>query len=364
MSRPNVPITVGVVAATVVVAAAIAIYESPEVRAFALETRRKIAIAFHTIGDEISPNSSQDSRSNPNNRQENGQPRFNRPEDAQGFYEAGVDADEDSRRQQREELMYWNQLRLEVEARKNAVDTAPPQHSNRRMNISSPRFDDFLQEDRNAAKGTMIYNSGADTNDEKRLVQRRGNGIRASGAAGAHGAIEGSSSDNPFADSNNIELKEVVQDPSGDEPLASLGFIDCFEGTMSAIREDTRSETTDYYGVSEADQRTTQSNSRFSTPIIQSSPARAADVYNSTSSWADDVAMEADIREIHSTMSEVSDLEHLSCGELTPTDSMSLIAVEDAAVDDDLSESEGEGISTPDTWSEIGSVVSGTGQYA
>ncbi|RAL66137.1 hypothetical protein DID88_005809 [Monilinia fructigena] len=83
---PNHPIVVSgaVIVVSVAVAAAIAVYESPLARQFAGDVRRKIAVALHSLGDEINPNSRQ--------------PRFNRPEDAEGFMqsssEAGVDADE------------------------------------------------------------------------------------------------------------------------------------------------------------------------------------------------------------------------------------------------------------------------------
>ncbi|KAF5853416.1 hypothetical protein GGP41_001954 [Bipolaris sorokiniana] len=54
--RPNHPLTSGlIIAASVIVAAGIAIYESPQVRQWADQTRRKIAIALHNLGDDIQP---------------------------------------------------------------------------------------------------------------------------------------------------------------------------------------------------------------------------------------------------------------------------------------------------------------------
>jgi hypothetical protein len=104
------------VAVSVAVAAAIALYESPELRRYADDVRRRIAIALHSIGDGI----------NPPDRD----PLFNRPEDANGFFESrrgegaepGVDADEETRRRQREELMYWNSIRLQKEQEKAAAE--------------------------------------------------------------------------------------------------------------------------------------------------------------------------------------------------------------------------------------------------
>ncbi|EMD93770.1 hypothetical protein COCC4DRAFT_54105 [Bipolaris maydis ATCC 48331] len=44
-----------IIAASVIVAAGIAIYESPQVRQWADQTRRKIALALHNLGDDIQP---------------------------------------------------------------------------------------------------------------------------------------------------------------------------------------------------------------------------------------------------------------------------------------------------------------------
>ena len=75
------------------VAAAIALYESPELRRYADDLRRRIAMALHNLGDGINPNENEQ------------QPMFNRPEDAEGFLqsrsgpgaEPGVDAHEPER---------------------------------------------------------------------------------------------------------------------------------------------------------------------------------------------------------------------------------------------------------------------------
>lgn len=54
--RPNHALTSGIIiAASIVVAAGIAIYESPQVRAWVDQSRRKIAVALHNLGDDIQP---------------------------------------------------------------------------------------------------------------------------------------------------------------------------------------------------------------------------------------------------------------------------------------------------------------------
>lgn len=138
------------------------------------------------MGDEINPNSRQ--------------PRFNRPEDAEGFMqsasEAGVDADEESRRKQREELMYWNAVHMEKMEKEKKLNEKRP-GSNRSRTSS---FEDFLQEDPNAEKGTFVYNTGTDLNGqaEENLTHRRG----------VRGLNRSTIYANPFADEHGIDNEE------------------------------------------------------------------------------------------------------------------------------------------------------------
>lgn len=182
-------------------AAAIAIYESPELRRLADDVRRRIAIALHSLGDGISP-------ADPNR-----DPLFNRPEDAEGFLQSrgvlsgdgrdyGVDADDETRRRQREELMYWNALKEQKErerleaAEKQAIKGSP-----------SPRgasFDDFLKQEEGAEKGTFVYSTGTDASrgsrtEDEVLVRRRAEGVR---------GLSASVYANPFADENNVLVDE------------------------------------------------------------------------------------------------------------------------------------------------------------
>ncbi|KAF3006076.1 hypothetical protein E8E13_011025 [Curvularia kusanoi] len=56
MHRPNHPFATGlIIAASVLVAAGIAIYENPQVRQWVDQSRRKIAVALHSLGDDIQP---------------------------------------------------------------------------------------------------------------------------------------------------------------------------------------------------------------------------------------------------------------------------------------------------------------------
>ena len=162
--------------------AAIAVYESPQARRIAEDVRRKVALALQSLGEEVTRAQ---------------QPRFNRPEDAEGFIESsgalqepGVDADEDSKRRQREELMYWNAVRLENLQKK---EKERPQKSR------GSSFDDFLQAAEGTEKGTFVLQStGNDVSREEGLRQR-----------GMRRAVEvGSSWANPFGDEHGIELSQ------------------------------------------------------------------------------------------------------------------------------------------------------------
>ncbi|CAG8978327.1 hypothetical protein HYALB_00005913 [Hymenoscyphus albidus] len=183
---PNHPVAGAIIVVSVAVAAAIAVYESPQARQFAEDVRRRIAIALHSLGDEINPQSQE--------------PRFNRPEDAEGFLqsaaEAGVDADEEFRRRQREELMYWNAVHMEkLEKERKMAEDRP---ANRSRGSS---FDDFLQQDHTAEKGTYVYNTGAEVHAES------DEGLRNRGA-GVRGLNRGSIYANPFGDEHHIDFEE------------------------------------------------------------------------------------------------------------------------------------------------------------
>lgn len=226
----------GVIAITVAVAAAIAVYESPELRRLADDLRRRIAIALHSLGDGINPAAANS----------NGQPLFNRPEDAEGFLrsrgalgghqlgliennasgneDVEVDADDETRRRQREELMYWNALREQKEKEKREAaerDAVKDEESGMRSPSSTltrgSTFDDFLKQDDSAEKGAYVYNSGTDVprvggggssavvssnlpqEGSGLLLRRRNDGVRGLNAA---------TYANPFADENQILIDE------------------------------------------------------------------------------------------------------------------------------------------------------------
>ncbi|KAL2267698.1 hypothetical protein VTJ83DRAFT_4975 [Remersonia thermophila] len=409
--------SVGIVVASVTVAAAIAIYEIPEVRRAAEDLRRRIAIALHALGDNVDPA-----------RQP---PRFNRPEDAEGFYQShDVDADEETRRRQREELMYWN-MRREQQLR----EQGEPPHRPR-----AQTFDDILAPDHERSpSGTLVYNTGASARDldPANLVRRRGNaeGVRGLSAAALA---------NPFSDEYGIELDDRPQLPSpprdevmsdiygatprvqtpqvpDSQPLAVLSPIPV--PSTSEVLFDYESQTPTDYGTAlsattDSDAHDEQRPTRPATPDRASTPTPAtpssrsatldreladgehmtagqdriaADAYASIQAWARGSSSHSYYENSqhgqhydggasfysplpHTPQAPASEPELVSAGQLTPTssDSASVVDVSPAAAaaaaaaesaaaqdrsDDVLSVTDG-GVPTPASWSDVGSVVS------
>jgi hypothetical protein len=374
----------GIIVASVAVAAAIALYESPELRRAAEDLRRRIAIALHALGDNLDPDRASDR-----------EPVFNRPEDAEGFMqsrgESGVDADDETRRRQREELMYWNSLREEKERQQAAAAQPSPSRS--------LTFDDFLKEDKTAERGTFVYNTGASPwgDDQQGLVRRRGT----EGVCGLNAAMIA----NPFADEYGIELDEhpgMQNEPHALSPGRDEVMSDIYNATPRDGRSvashtlspqskpvvpdalfdfdsSRRSEsaTLDSATVDEQPFQTPQASTRdvptFEGEIAETESMTTSqtederDAYASIQAWA-----RGSHRGFYSPLPDspaapLSDPELISEGQMTPTYSASLAgsgvdvandAVSSKGGDFDLMSEDGSGIPTPNSWSEVGSVIS------
>lgn len=370
-----------VVAVSVAVAAAIALYESPELRRYADDVRRRIAIALHSIGDGI----------NPPERD----PLFNRPEDAHGFFqsrsgegaEPGVDADEETRRRQREELIYWNSIRLQKEQEKAAaeVDEKEKQDETDEKRPQASRgfsFDDFLKQDNSAEKGTFVFNSGADSTDQSGLRRR---GLGAGVGAGIGASIGASMLSNPFADENFIDASEMAAaDSQSDIQRIAASRDEMTSDIYSATTVDPQTPT----NVEGTEPSLMGFDSQLQLPIPSSVSSATVDqelqpdeymtagqedraeAYANIQAWA-----ESSRASFYSPLPSTptvpqSEPELLSDGQLTPTDSDSLAGSgidvandtmsfrdgENGRVSDVISESDG--MMTPSSWSDVGSVVS------
>ena len=370
------------VAVSVAVATAIAIYESPELRRYADDVRRRIAVALHSMGDGI----------NPPHRE----PLFNRPEDAHGFLqsgaEPGVEADEETRRRQREELLYWNSLRVQkAEANVDAASQGEKKMAegdvtdSEKTRSRSYTFDDFMRKDDSAEEGTYVFNSGTDVKKENdnQGLRNRGDKARVLLASSLYA--------NPFADEHGIG-NDVLDDvsasqiaPDQDETMSDLysattverpepstptveGSIP--EPSLINFSEDNTPARSGSSATVDNEQQNQQREHEEGQEeeYITAGQEDRAEAYASIQAWAASSGP-GFYSPLPSTPAvPVSEPELLSDGQLTPTDSMSLAGSgEDIA--DEVSRdgeagraldvlSDSDGMLTPASWSEVGSVVS------
>ncbi|KAI0132138.1 hypothetical protein BJ170DRAFT_612678 [Xylariales sp. AK1849] len=361
-----VVIKAGVIAVSIVVAAGVAIYESPELRRMAEDFRRRIAIALHSLGDSISPQ-----------EREN---LFNRPEDAEGFLqsrgidiradEQGLDADEETRRRQREELMYWNAIA--EEKRKESEKTASPRQTRSR----GSSFDDFLKEDASGEKGTFVFNSGAEVQgaEAEGLKHRGVHGLR---------DLNYSAYTNPFADEHgideNIAFENSLMDPEKDEvgtDIYSVSHNGREERETGATLSTPAEHIPNLVDVEYSGHQPEPALSSFSERELGPNEFMTAgqddrhDAYSSIQAWAQtsDPSFYSPLPT--TPAGPLSEPELISDGQLTPTDSASL-----AGSGEDIGEearsttsqepgryydvmSDDEDMMTPASWTEVGSVVS------
>lgn len=183
-----------IIAASVIVAAGIAIYESPQVRQWVDQSRRKIAVALHSLGDEIqprrNPGSSDDFELRKKRRDE--LVRQNRNELIRRAREEGIAVDLD-------ELARIGQEDVELAERRARRDTATSQRS----------FDDLVGSD------GMLKKTGSETT----ATEKRDGGLRNRGAAGfAAGAAVGAAVTNPFSD-DHVLFDRDDEEASSPQPF-------------------------------------------------------------------------------------------------------------------------------------------------
>ncbi|TDZ40575.1 hypothetical protein C8035_v005518 [Colletotrichum spinosum] len=373
----------GVIAVSVAVAAAIAIYESPELRRYAEDLRRRIAIALHSLGENIDPAADDQYRS----------PVFNRPEDAEGFLEsrggaadAGVDADDETRRRQREELLYWNAVRVakqekeKMEAGLSASGELPPAAP-----VRGRSFDDFMRQDETSEKGTFVFNTGANIRgDDEGLVRRRGGAAAAEGVRGLNASLYA----NPFADENQIDPEEFHTtdepdhiSPGRDEVMSDIYSATTRDNDEPAPRDATAipplpalvDVTERSHSSQQSERSATLDRQLDEQEYMTAGQEDREDAYASIQAWAQGSSPSNFYSPLPmSPPVPMSEPELVSDGELTPTDSASLAGSGEDVANDAASSragdtgryydvlSESEGMMTPASWSEVGSVVSET----
>lgn len=360
-----------IVAVSVVVATAMAIYENEDVRRYSDDVRRRIALTLQNLGEGIQPPARE--------------PRFNRPEDAEGFMqsrngpgaEPGVDADEESRRRQREELLYWNSLRLQKKETEGEIPAMEGSEEAPRARRGSS-FDDFLKPANDSEQGAYVFNSGTQVHDGQDELRHRG-------AAGATGAAAATVYANPFADEFGISHDELEDQPP-QQPVQAPVIPGAYEGMSDIYSATTREDHLTTTGTIQP------SASPALIDIEESEPTRSAtlerqlgpdeymtasqddrhEAYASIQAWAQDTSRDFYSPLPVTPLAPASEAEEASDGQLTPTDSISIVGSgEDIASETYSSHSqvgesgrpydvmsESEGMMTPADWSEVGSVIS------
>ncbi|KAI1423269.1 hypothetical protein F5Y12DRAFT_548777 [Xylaria sp. FL1777] len=375
MPHVNGAATAGIIAVSVVAAAAIAIYESPELQRFTNDLRRRIAIALHAFGDSITPQ-----------EREN---LFNRPEDAEGFLRSrglgpgsvpDFEADAESLRRQREELMFWNAVRESKEMKDREDEKR--RYRTRASTGASSSFDDFLRQDENAEKGTYIFQTGHEPLEHEGLIRRR----RTEGSRGMNYSVY----TNPFADEHGIEddvaFENSLMDPGKDEitsdiySATDLGAYQQPSRTLSPHPQPTTpaplvevtpekpepTTTTTTTSHQPAPQSAAESELGADEYMTAGQDDRShAEAYSSIQAWAQHASRDASFYSpLPVSPTSASEAELISDGELTPTDSASLagsgidIAEEvrsmRSSAFDVLSD---DGIHTPTSWTDVESAA-------
>jgi hypothetical protein len=285
--------------------------------------------------------------------------------------------------------MYWNAVRMErLEKEKKLAGDRPANKSR------GSSFDDFLQEDRTAEKGTYVYNSGADVN-------RAEDGLRNRGVRGLN---RGSVYANPFGDEHGIDTDEhaatdaslmspdesekfeVMSDlySAQEEPKPKLGLSRDTSATIAEQISEQLVDTTEPVPdppvsyPSMAEHWAQNENTNFTNMATREDSA-----YASIHAWADNAnnsfysplpvtPRAATPQQVDTTPASptFNDTPESVPGDLTPTDSASLAGSGFGSADEvwaprsgatsegDVMSVDGEGISTPGSWTEVGSVVS------
>lgn len=273
--------------------------------------------------------------------------------------------------------MYWNAVHIEKLAKeKKLAEASRPANKSR-----GSSFDDFLQQDKSAEAGTYVYNTGADVNREAE------DGLRNRGVRGLNRSAVYA---NPFADENHIDWDEQrAIDASLMSPEASEKF-EVMSDLYSAQEDPQPSsrQTTATIAEQLVDTSEPVPDPPVSYPTmedLQSSinhtnmTSRDDSPYASIHAWADN-ANQSFYSPLPVTPDRAISPEHVVVpssplfsdppesvpGDVTPTYSASLAGSAEevwqprsgATSEADVMSVDGDGVSTPGSWTEVGSVVS------
>lgn len=274
-----------IIAASIVVAAGIAIYESPQFRAWVDQSRRKIAIALHNLGDDLSPRRASESSD-----------------------------DYELRKRRREEIIRHNRNELIRRAREEGVAVDLDELA-RIGDESTERAKS--RADRTKSFDTLVGGDGMLRKEAKATGNdASSSGLRNRGAAGfAAGAVAATAMANPFVDEN------VLFDVGGDEEAPSPKEFTYVE---PGSRESTATLAADSPDLIDL---TTETAAPVQTSAHEEADQAAQSFYSFTSS-----ASHTQDPTAQTQFFDYEDGEHMSTGTLTPRSERSHSIITGASV--------------------------------
>ena len=321
-----------IISLSLLFAAGLAVYENPQVRQWVDESRRKIAIALHSLGDEVQPR------------------RDSRSEDASTREDDSAEA-EARRRKAREEILEKGRL---MEERRRANQEKPP--------ARAKSFDDLVDQDGNlrdeksaAVNTTAVELTAGEDGLRKRNIEAKGREI-------------GSTMANPFADETLIDFNSSESVASTSRQSQDRGQRTPIVSPSSATHTNLPSEspqdlhlTIDEASNHPSDQLvdltpTTSTSSAHHDDLSElSNPAPSQPLhYWSVNEWAETTSAS-----FYTPPQSEAGREAQQANTSTAADEATT-AVEQAYSESDIDvvSEMSEGRSTPGSWTEVGSVVS------
>lgn len=338
MPLPNRALSGAIIAASLIVAAGIAVYQNPQVQQWLDARRRKIAIALHNLGDEINP---------PAHRNRNAR-----------------EADEQRRR--REDIIRRNRNELIRRAREEgvAVDLDElarigEEYDEKNSRRRGQSFDDLVNEDgmlRESVSGSTLNEKPVAATAATAVDTSAGQGLRNRGS-GARGFVSGSSYADPFADEGSVLFDRDLIGAEDEE-----NSVDGNDDEEAPVPHDFTTPSRESTATVEADQpapRLVDLSEPFAAPFNHAQLAPPADADAATASFYSTMSGPAADAGNDADMDDYDDDMGASTGTLTPTEDnfstdASLIGrgADDVAVlstlqNSTLSVAHGEGVDAP-----------------
>lgn len=313
---------------SVLIAAGLAVYENPQVRQWVDTSRRKIAIALHSLGDEIGPPPSRNSSPDPSTRPDH-----------------SPEAEERRRRAREEILERGKALQEKRNLRKSSSSD------------KSQSFDGLV--DKN---GTLISDKGeASTTAAETKPQTEDQELRKRNGENKASAL-GSILANPFADEMQVESSLGTEDSPSPSTVhssthtlpISLAHDSIYHPSPPALAIDTE-VISNHPSEALLDLTPTTSASSAAHAGLPDSFISVATNRNpwSVHEWAENTSTSF----LYSTQSEGTGTGHEESGFATPASGEHLSRVGSDTNSDVWSE-DGTRTGTPGSWTEVGSVVS------